>query len=285
MYDLLKRTKAEDLSPDTLAFLQDIAEHCRSCQVFRNTEVTFSPRLKVDAVFNRIIQLDLCYIDSRPVLHITDKDAKYGASRFVRCSSKKSITAQLWDAFVQALALVYIGVPDEVTIDRSTQFTSRGFEIALSYHGAKQLYTAIESRHSLGANERAHAVLRRVYLKTRPDHPKLPQELALAYSQKAFNETIGTDEIVPTLLVYGSMPRFRASGLDVRLQPNSERFRCMDSARAEYTRILNRQRVQRLLCTRVPPAADRQLHIGQHVLVWREKKQKYCRPLCHTNLV
>jgi hypothetical protein len=90
MYELLRRTKAEDLSPATLAVLQDISEYCRSCQVFRNKEVTFSSRLKADALFNRSIELDLCYMDSRPVLHITDKDTKYGASRFVRCSSKKS---------------------------------------------------------------------------------------------------------------------------------------------------------------------------------------------------
>jgi hypothetical protein len=108
--------------------------------------------------------------------------------------------------------------------------------------------------------------------------------LALAYSQKAINETIGTDGIVPTLLVYGSMPRSRAAGLDARLQPNSERFRCMATARAEYTRIVNNQRVQQLLRTRVPPAADRQLHIGQHVFVWREKERKYCGPFAILNL-
>jgi hypothetical protein len=122
------------------------------------------------------------------------------------------------------------------------------------------------------------------FLKRRHDHPKLPQELALAYSQKEINETIGTDGIVPTLLVYGSMPRFRAAGLDARLQPNSERFRCMATARAEYTRIVKHQRVQRLLRTRVPPAADRQLHIGQHVFVWREKERKYCGPFAILNL-
>jgi hypothetical protein len=42
--------------------------------------------------------------------------------------------------------------------------------------------------------------------------------------------TTGTDGLVPTLLFYGSMPRFRAVGLDARLQPNSERFRCMAPA-------------------------------------------------------
>jgi hypothetical protein len=67
--------------------------------------------------------------------------------------------------------------------------------------------------------------------------------------------------------------------VDARLQPNSERFRCMATARAEYTRIVNHQRVQRLLRTRVPPAADRQLHVGQNVFVWLEKERKYCGPL------
>jgi transposase InsO family protein len=133
----------------------------------------------------------------------------------------------LWNTcFVQALALVYFSMPDVVTTDRGTQFTSREFGLALSYHGVKQQYTAVECHHSLGASERAHAVVRRVSLKTRLDHPNVSHELALAYSQKAINEIFGTDEIVPTLLVYGSMAHFPVAGLDARLQANSERFRC-----------------------------------------------------------
>jgi Reverse transcriptase (RNA-dependent DNA polymerase) len=80
------------------------------------------------------------------------------------------------------------------------------------------------------------------------------------------------------------MPRFRAAGLDARLQPNSEPFRCMATARADYTRIVNHQRVQQLLRTRVPPAADRQLHTGEHVFVWRDKERKYCGPFAILNL-
>jgi hypothetical protein len=80
------------------------------------------------------------------------------------------------------------------------------------------------------------------------------------------------------------MPRFRAAGLDARLQPNSELFRCMATARAEYPRIVNHQRIQQLLRTRVPPAADRQPHIVQHVFVWREKERKYCGPFAILNL-
>jgi hypothetical protein len=56
----------------------------------------------------------------------------YGASRFARCSSKNPTMAQLWDTFVQAWALVYIGMPNVVTTDRGTQFTSRYFELRSS---------------------------------------------------------------------------------------------------------------------------------------------------------
>jgi hypothetical protein len=75
--------------------------------------------------------------------------------------------------------------------------------------------------------------------------------------------------------MYGTRVRVtqHAAGLDAHLQPNSERFRCMATARAKYMRIVNHQRVQQLLRTRVPPAADRQLHIGQHVFVWKETSE------------
>jgi hypothetical protein len=55
----------------------------------------------------------------------------------------------------------------------------RAARLTLSYHGVKQQNTTFESHHSLGASERAHAVLRRVYLKARHDHPKLSLKLAL----------------------------------------------------------------------------------------------------------
>jgi hypothetical protein len=194
MYELLKRTKAEDLLPDTLPVLQDISENCRSCQVFRNKEVTFSSRLKGDTVFNRSNELDLCYIDSRPVLHITDKDTKYGVSRFVRCSSKIQPRRNCGTLFVQAWALAYIGMPDVVMTDRGTQFTSKDFELALSYHGVKQQYTAVKSHHSLGANERAQAVVRLVYLKTRHGHPNFHKNCLLHIPRRRSTKLSGRME-------------------------------------------------------------------------------------------
>jgi hypothetical protein len=209
---------------------QEFVEHCGSCQTFRSKEITFSSRLKGEAILNRHIELDLFYLDSKPVLHATDKETKFGAARFVACPTKNPTTAQIWEAFCKCWALVYTGMPDILKTDRGTQFTARDFELALSCHGIEQRFTAVESHHSLGANERAHCILRRVYLKTRNDHPNLSQELALCYSVKAINETTGPSGLVPVLLVYGTMPRYKVAGLNTRLLPNTERFKALKTA-------------------------------------------------------
>jgi hypothetical protein len=100
---------------------------------------------------------------------IAYKDTKHGASRFVRCSPETLAAAQLWDTFVQAWALVYLGMPDEVKTDRGTQFITRDFELVLSYHAVKQQYTAIVPHLSLGANERAHARSSVVFISKRAE--------------------------------------------------------------------------------------------------------------------
>jgi hypothetical protein len=213
------------------------------------------------------------------VLHVTDKDTKFGAARFVACPTKNPTTAQIWEAFCKCWALVYIGMSDILTTDRGTQFTARDFELALSCHCIEQRFTAVESHHSLGANKRAHCILRRVYLTTRNDHPYLSQELALCYSVKAINETTGPSGLVLVLLVYGTMPPYKVAGLDTRLLPNTERFKALKTARHGYVRIINGLRVQALLKKSVPPAADRKLAVGQLVFVWREKEKRYASPI------
>lgn len=102
----------------------------------------------------------------------------------------------------------------------------------------------------------------------------MTRELVLAYSQKAINETAGPNGLVTVVLVYDeSMPRYRAAGLASRFEPNSSRFKAMQTAREEYTTIVNQDRVQRFLRKPVPPAADRQLTVGQQVSFWREQEK------------
>lgn len=284
MYNLLRRTQFDTLPAETMTILEAITDACSACQTFRNKEMTFSLRMKGDAVYNRHLEMDLYYLDSRPVLFVSCKDTAYGATIFVKSRTKNPTTEQIWEAFLHSWVLPYVGMPDCITTDRGTQFTSKDFSFHLSASGVEQRFTGVESHHSLGANERAHHTIRRIYNKVRRDHPKITQELALAMAQKAMNETTGPDGIVPMLLVYGTMPRCRMAGLATKLQPNSERFKIMETARKEYTVIVNKERTQRLLKKRIPLAANRRLTIGEKVYVWREKEKRYCGPYPVLNL-
>lgn len=149
------------------------------CQIFRNKEVNSSLRIKDDAIFNQHLELDLFYLGAKPVLYVSCKETSYGASAMVKIKSQNQTTEQIWDAFMECWVLPYVGMPDLITTDRGTQFTSQAFSLNLSAVGVEQRFTRVESHHSLGANERAHHTIRRIYSTVRRDHPKISQELAL----------------------------------------------------------------------------------------------------------
>jgi hypothetical protein len=41
------------------------------------------------------------------------------------------------------------------------------------------------------------------------------------------NETTGPPGVVPVLLAYGTLSRYKVAGLDTRLQPNTGRFKAL----------------------------------------------------------
>jgi hypothetical protein len=73
MYELLRRAPEVDSPPNLFKMLQAIVEHCGSCQTIRSKEIIFSSQLNGEAIVCRHIELDLFYLDSKPVLHVTDK--------------------------------------------------------------------------------------------------------------------------------------------------------------------------------------------------------------------
>lgn len=239
--------------------------------------------MKETIVFNRKVALDLMYLDSRPVLHVVDRDTDFGAAHFVKSQTKNSTTAQIWDTFVEMWALMYTGFPDIVMTDRGSTFTSKDWQFTLTENRVAHVLTGVESHHSNGQIESAYAILRRTYWAVRKDHPKKKPELALAVSRKAINETRGPKGLVPLLLVFGEMPSYRRLGLG-GISDNKTRFNAMLSARTEYLRIVNQIRARRTLRMAVPPAADRHYSNGDIVFVWREKEKRYQGPFTVINV-
>ena len=81
--------------------------------------------------------------------------------------------------------------------------------------GIRQNLSGVQSRNALGFGERYHSFLRQIYRMVRHDHPNLDKSYTLSLSVMAMNDTAGYHGLVPTLLVFGVMPRIPITPVDL----------------------------------------------------------------------
>ena len=82
----------------------------------------------------------------------------------------------------------------------------------MSISGVKLELSPTESHNSLTVGQRYHDPLRRIYRKGRHKFPTITEALTLSLANKAMNDTVGPEGLVPTLLVFGIIPRLSAEG-------------------------------------------------------------------------
>jgi hypothetical protein len=114
------------------------------------------------------------------------------------------------------------------------------------------------------------------------DFPTAPPDMVLKCATKALNDTTGENGLVPSLLVFGIVPRFPI--LSSNLPEQQERMRVLAAAQAEYNTIVAERRIAEILKSRVPGAADRVYKVGEEVLVWREKSESWTGPFIITGV-
>ena len=73
--------------------------------------------------------------------------------------------------------------------------------------GIKVKIVPVEAHNSIGIVERYHGPIRRAYLIITTEIQGIDKDMALQMAFKAINDTAGPDGLVPTLLVYGTLPR------------------------------------------------------------------------------
>jgi hypothetical protein len=118
--------------------------------------------------------------------------------------------------------------------------------------------------------------LRRVYNRIISENPDIDPGLALQLSVKASNDTANADGLVPTLLVFGILPRFLMTPSD--LPDQGVRMAALQAARAEMEQIICAQRIQRALSSRAPSAEVATIRAGMLVLVFCDKYNKFVGP-------
>lgn len=216
-------------------------------------------------VFNERISLDLMYLSGDPVLHIVDVGTNFSAARFL--TSADALT--VWITFLHAWVTIYLGFPHEVLTDQGSVFTSKEWNARCKDAEVSIDNTGTESHNSLGKGETYHSILRRFYNKVKLTHPQLSKELRLSMALKALKDTAGPNGLVPTLLMFGVMPRIPPA--PAAYPDTNARLEAMQAACDELEVINARARVRQALKKRPPPAASLVLSPCQPVYVYREK--------------
>jgi len=104
LYAVMRRAKNEDAVPGTLQRLQDVAAACDVCQCLAKEPGRFRAALpEGDVIFNRIVLIDLMFLNVRAVQHIVYKDTLFSAATFLRDGKS---TATVWDAYMSVWVTV-----------------------------------------------------------------------------------------------------------------------------------------------------------------------------------
>lgn len=226
LYAVMKLSEPEEVSPDVPSDLEKISATCDVCK--READSPHRFRVSIpgsDCVINRTVCLDLMSLDGDTVLHVVDKDKKFNTACFLSGES----VADFWEAFIRIWVSPYIGYPDVISVDQGPQFKSLDWKNLLQAACIKEHTSGVESHNSLGVGERYHSFLCHVYNKFRADNATISRQYALQLAVKATNDTAGPSELVPTLLVFGILPRIPL--LPKELPQNVNRIKSMYDAR------------------------------------------------------
>lgn len=267
LFALLKQAGDSAAVQTTMKQLEDLSASCDICQRLARAPDRFRVSFPAEKiVFNRLILLDLMYLDGLPVLHVVDNDTLFSAATFL---TEGETSEAIWRAYLQCWVTPYVGHPDLMHTDQGPQLISGQWRALLAANGIKHLESGVESHNSLGAGERYHAFMRQLFLRVRAAHPTVDREHALSLAVWTMNQTAGTHGLVPSLLVFGVLPRFPVA--PSALPSQRERMMAVHTARATLLQHLARTRVLRALRSRVPAAADADIRAGAAVLVYRER--------------
>lgn len=101
--------------------------------------------------------------------------------------------------------------------------------------------SGVEARNSLGIGEALHGPLGRPFRKEKHDHPNIPRDIMPRLTTKAMIDTMNEDGIVPSLLVFGVIPRFPVIATDLPMQ--NKRTEALATARAGMGAMVAQNRI------------------------------------------
>lgn len=278
LYNLLKRARSEEMNSKVRKSIEEISDSCDICSKNSKRPRRFKLTVGTDDLrFNHTVAMDVMHIAGRALLHVVDEATHFNAALFLRNQSSQCI----WKSFLKCWSRVYLGPPDYLHVDQGSNFISVELSKCAQAEGITVVKAPIESPATMTHVERYHAPLRSAFTKIRESLPRSEtDEECLQLAVKAVNDTIGPEGLVPTLLVFGAIPR-PATVEPAKCQ--MERARALEKAMDAVTREQAKRRIALGLKSKSPKGVEhstelRKLPAGAKVYVFRQKTKKWEGP-------
>ena len=136
--------------------------------------------------------------------------------------------------------------------------------------GIKVKIVPVEAHNSIGIVECYYGPIRHAYLIIMTEIQGIDKDMALQMAFKAINNTAGPDGLVPTLLVYGTLPRMVE--YDTLSSTIVQHSAALKKAMTEIQKLRAKRQVNNALNTRNGPSITdiHELILNSDVLVWHE---------------
>ena len=83
LFNLLKEADVQAVSPKTRASLEEIAKHCKLCQLHGQRPRRFRFTLRSKKGFNQSVFIDIMFIDGKPLLHVVCETTRYQSAQWL----------------------------------------------------------------------------------------------------------------------------------------------------------------------------------------------------------
>ena len=273
LLNLIIKARLHEATEATTKVLKAISKSCNTCQMLGSQPTRFKttlPTLK-DVKLGREISMDLMFTEGKAILHIVDTAIRFSSAIFLYSQGQnygQSVNG-IWFAFLVAWCTLYTGFPNRIKTGAGSVLTLPRWKEMAESVGIELQTSEVEAHNSLGIGERLHEPLRRIYRKIIFEFLQIDRNIALKLSIKAMNDTNGDNGLVPSLVVFGIIPRFPITISDILAQ--KERMLALAKAQMERNAVVAERRILAALTRSIPTKTDFVAEIVQEVLVYQEE--------------
>lgn len=267
---LLKMASTPDhLDDKTRQDLEAIRVSCNTFKQPAENPRRFKPTIGTERfLFNSFVQVYTMFINVRVVVHMIHEAKHFMAAAFLRDQS----TSEIWKTMQRLWTHVYLG-PGYLTVDQGSAYVSTEMRETLEAADIVFREEPIENPGSIGTVERYHAPLRAAFEQIKTDlENNVTDDDCLRSATFAVNSSVGPEDLCPTLLVFGAVPRPAGRSPS---PTQIERGIAIEKAIEVVENVQAKRRIDVILEHPSGPKTGKSsqhlasLPIGSSVLVWR----------------